>query len=389
MLASANRAVDAAMAVEVFLDDGSAVEPGDEVLRVRGDGASILAAERTVLNFLQQAGGIASLTRRFVAAVEGTGARILETRKTPPGLRDLAKQAVRLGGGVNHRIGLFDQVLLKENHFAAAAPDSIETVVARAVRQSPGGAPVIAEARDVTEAEAAVRGGARVVLLDNFAPDERLAAAIERVRAVAAEVGNPIEVEVSGGIGLHNVRAFAEQGVDRISIGALTHSAAALDLSMLVEMSEPSETEGDAADGSVLEFRVRPEPAEVRALRHGVRERLEGIGVAEERIDSLVLVLDEIVNNSIEHGAGYRTDADVLEVRVAVGSARIDVEYRDPSVPADVVSELVEMFAEVRSGPPPAMFERGRGLFLIQDGLADLAVESVDGGMRLSGHLER
>lgn len=219
--------------------DGTRVQPGDVVLRVRAPAAAILAAERTALNFLQRLSGIATRTAEFVAAVAGTGARILDTRKTTPGLRALEKAAVRAGGGENHRFGMFDQVLLKENNFALARPRTYEEVVRGAVAESarrlgPQVA-VVAEARDRAEAMAAVRGGAGVVLLDNMVPGAELSTLVAAVRALAAKLGQRLEVEASGGISVGNARAFAECGVDRISVGALTHSAPALDLSLLVE----------------------------------------------------------------------------------------------------------------------------------------------------------
>ena len=219
--------------------DGTRVHPGDVVFKIAAPAAAILAAERTALNFLQRLSGIATRTAAFVDAVRGTGARILDTRKTTPGLRRLEKAAVVAGGGDNHRIGMFDQVLLKENNFALARPRSIELVTREAVAESarllgPHVA-VVAEARDLEEASAAVRGGARVVLLDNFVPGPALREATQALRELAAQLGQTVAVEASGGVRLENVRAFAECGVDRISVGALTHSAPALDLSLLVE----------------------------------------------------------------------------------------------------------------------------------------------------------
>lgn len=231
--AEAFRCLDAASAIDVLKRDGERFRPGDLVMRVEGDMAALLAAERTALNFVQRLSGIATITRTFVDAVAGTGARILDTRKTTPGLRVLEKSAVVAGGGHNHRIGLFDQVLLKENHFGFALPAAYEDVVRRCIRSERDA--VIAEARTVAEAVAAVRGGAAVVLLDNFTPGEPLRAAAAAVRAEAAKLGRRVEVEASGGVSLSTVRAFADSGVDRISVGALTHSAPAVDLSMLVE----------------------------------------------------------------------------------------------------------------------------------------------------------
>lgn len=215
-------------------DDGAALVPGDVVLTVEGSARALLAAERTALNFLQHLSGIATRTRALVRAVGSTGVRILDTRKTLPGLRALQKYAVRVGGGHNHRFGLHDQVLLKNNHFALAEPEPYESVVRRAVGAS--AAPLIAEARTLEEARAAVRGGADVVLLDNFAPGPALREAVATVRGEAARLRRTVEIEASGGVDLHNAAAFAACGVDRLSVGALTHSVQALDLSLRLEV---------------------------------------------------------------------------------------------------------------------------------------------------------
>ncbi|MCA3007494.1 MAG: carboxylating nicotinate-nucleotide diphosphorylase [Phycisphaerales bacterium] len=231
--AAAFTLLDPAARCDVRRADGSAFRRGDLVLEVESEMRCLLAAERTALNFLQRLSGVATVTRAYVDAVAGTGARILDTRKTTPGLRLLEKAAVAAGGGQNHRIGLYDQVLLKENHFGFAKPASYEEVVRRCVREQDR--PVVAEARDVAEARAAVRGGAAVVLLDNFAPGAPLRAAVAAVQAEALAAGRAVLTEASGGVTLATVRVFAESGVDRISIGALTHSAPAADLSLLVE----------------------------------------------------------------------------------------------------------------------------------------------------------
>lgn len=231
------RALDAGVRVVTAVDDGDRIAAGQCVLAVRGTAAALLGAERTALNLLQRACGIATRTRAFVDAVAGTGVRIFDTRKTTPGLRALEKYAVTVGGGHNHRFGLFDQVLIKENHFTLAGGPR-EDIVARAVAGS--SAPVVAEARDLEEAREAVRGGAAVVLLDNFAPGAPLRAAVQAIRMEAARLGRRVEIEASGGVRLENVRAFAECGVDRISVGALTHSVPALDLSMLIEEGGPA-----------------------------------------------------------------------------------------------------------------------------------------------------
>jgi nicotinate-nucleotide pyrophosphorylase (carboxylating) len=225
--------LDAACKVELLVADGDRVEPGQLVLRVAGPMRALLVGERTALNFVQRLSGVATSTRRFVDAVAGTGAAILDTRKTTPGLRLLEKRAVVAGGGTNHRFGLFDQVLLKENHFGFAAPTPYEEVVRRCVQGQAW--PVVAEARTVAEGLAAVRGGAAVVLLDNFAPDQTLRDAVASLRQEAQRLGRQVAIEASGGIVLTNVRAFAVCGVDRISVGALTHSAPAVDFSLLVQ----------------------------------------------------------------------------------------------------------------------------------------------------------
>jgi nicotinate-nucleotide pyrophosphorylase (carboxylating) len=224
--------VDPDVTCRVERADGSVVEPGDLVLVVDGRAASLLEAERTALNLLGGLSGVASMTRRFVAAVAGTTARIIDTRKTTPGRRLLEKAAVLHGGGHNHRIGLFDEVLLKENHFAMAADSGYRALVERVRLQRPDGVRITAEARDLDEARSAADGGADVILLDNFSV-EALAA------AVALLADHPrraeLQLEASGGVNLETVAAIAATGVDRISVGALTHSAPALDLSQLLE----------------------------------------------------------------------------------------------------------------------------------------------------------
>jgi nicotinate-nucleotide pyrophosphorylase (carboxylating) len=224
--------VDAAVRSRRALADGTRVGPGTVVLELEGPARALLAGERTALNLVQRLSGIASRTRAYVDRVQGR-ARILDTRKTTPTLRGLEKYAVRCGGGENHRFGLSDQAMLKNNHVDVAGKGVLELV--RELRAVHGGGLVItAEARDEREALEAVRGGADVVLLDNLGPDE-LARLVPRVRAAARERERPLEIEASGGITLDNVDAVARSGVDRISIGELTHSAPALDLSLRLE----------------------------------------------------------------------------------------------------------------------------------------------------------
>ncbi|MDG2149893.1 MAG: carboxylating nicotinate-nucleotide diphosphorylase [Planctomycetota bacterium] len=212
--------------------DGDSVQPEEVVLEASGPAASLLEAERTVLNFLGRLSGVATLTGRFVDRVAGTPVRILDTRKTTPGWRTLEKAAVLHGGGTNHRIGLFDEVLLKENHFALSRAPGYRELVAQVRAQAPDGVRITAEARDLEEAREVADGGADAILLDNF--DQQALA-----EAVVALAGHPrraaFELEASGCVTLENVAAVASAGVDRISVGALTHSAPALDLSMLLE----------------------------------------------------------------------------------------------------------------------------------------------------------
>jgi nicotinate-nucleotide pyrophosphorylase (carboxylating) len=219
------RALDPAAACERRVEEGVWREEG-AVLEVRGDARSLLGAERTALNFLAHLSGIATLTARCVQAVEGTGARILDTRKTTPGLRLVEKAAVHAGGGTNHRAGLFDEVLIKENHIAAAG--GVGEAVRRAIQALPDPPPEV-EVRDLTELDEALAAGATRILLDNM-DLATLRAAVERTDGRAW-------LEASGGVTLATLREIAQTGVDFISIGALTHSAPALDLSLLLELT--------------------------------------------------------------------------------------------------------------------------------------------------------
>jgi nicotinate-nucleotide pyrophosphorylase (carboxylating) len=202
--------------------DGDHLGPGDTAAAMEGDLRAILAGERTALNFLQRLSGVATLTARFVEAVQGTRARILDTRKTAPGWRQLDKYAVRCGGGTNHRMGLYDAILIKENHLRVAG--GAAKAVDRARRGAPE-MPLEVEVRTI-ELEAALAAGAGRILLDNMDPS--------RLREAVRRAGGLVPLEASGGITLENVRAVAESGVDFISIGALTHSAPAADLSLAI-----------------------------------------------------------------------------------------------------------------------------------------------------------
>jgi nicotinate-nucleotide pyrophosphorylase (carboxylating) len=197
---------------------------GGDVLAVEGDARALVAAERTALNFLGRLSGVATLTARCVRAVEGTGTRILDTRKTTPGLRALERAAVRAGGGVNHRFGLHDAILIKENHAALAG--GVGPAV-RAALAAADGLEVQVECRSWDELDEALEAGAPRILLDNMGPDD--------LRDAVARVAGRAVLEASGGITLETLEAHAASGVDFISLGALTHSAPALDLSLLLE----------------------------------------------------------------------------------------------------------------------------------------------------------
>jgi len=221
--------------IDVVVDDGARVAAGAELVRLEGPLRDLLAGERTAVNLIQRMSGIATLTAQFVDAVAGTRAKILATRKTAPGLRAFDLAAVRAGGGEAHRASLADRILVKENHLAAAraagAAQSMSDVVARLLRDKPN-VPIGIEAADLDELRAALVPGVEVVLLDNFTR-ERIAEAV-RIRDAAFPRRDGPQLEASGGITLANVRAYADAGVERISVGALTHSAPALDVSMKI-----------------------------------------------------------------------------------------------------------------------------------------------------------
>lgn len=226
LASAAFRKLDQAIELERLAGEGELVDAApQELVRLTGRTRAILGAERVALNLLGRLSGIATLTRRFVEAVEGSGVAVLDTRKTTPGLRILEKYAVQIGGGVNHRFGLFDAVLVKDNHLRLAGG------VAEAVRRlrSSASLPLEVEADTHEQVEQALGLGVERILLDNMSPSE-VATAVELVAARA-------QLEVSGGVTLDNVRAYAETGVNAISIGALTHSARSLDVSL--EVLEP------------------------------------------------------------------------------------------------------------------------------------------------------
>jgi len=221
--------VDPDVVIELFLRDGSAVEPGSVVLKAAGSSRSILSAERTALNFLGHLSGVATEASKLIGLIEGTGVTLLDTRKTLPGLRLAEKAAVLAGGGANHRIGLYDMMLIKENHIAAAG--GIKEALAGAHnfnREHRENLKIEIEVTDLAELMEALKGNPDRIMLDNFSP--------ETVREAVKRAKGLVELEVSGGITGQNIRRFAEAGPDFISAGNITASAPALDLSMLIEI---------------------------------------------------------------------------------------------------------------------------------------------------------
>lgn len=212
--------------IEWCAKDGDAVQAGQELCKIRGNARALLTAERSALNFLQLLSAVATQTRRYADAVAGTGTVIVDTRKTLPGLRLAQKYAVTCGGGVNHRIGLYDGILIKENHIIAAG--GIQPALSRAREIAPPGVFIQIEVESLQELQEALAAGARMVLLDNFTLNQ-LADAVALARKQAGEA---VILEASGNITLDNVRQVAETGVDRISIGSLTKNIQAIDLSM-------------------------------------------------------------------------------------------------------------------------------------------------------------
>lgn len=229
------RQVSRKILIEVLKGDGEQVKAGETAFRVYGPARALLTIERTSLNFLSHLSGVATLTGSFVDAVRGSGCAIFDTRKTIPGLRALQKYAVRCGGGVNHRMGLYDQVLIKDNHLALAkwtlGSQGLTDAVARAKRELPRGTLIEIEAKTLDEVRAAVAAGADIIMLDNMSVSMmRKAVALVDSKGARAAI-----IEASGGVTLRNVARMAGTGVDRISVGALTHSAPAIDISLEME----------------------------------------------------------------------------------------------------------------------------------------------------------
>jgi len=221
--------VDPTLKVELLIKDGTKVKPGDIIATISGRVISILKAERVALNFLQRLSGIASQTAQYVAKTHGSTAKITDTRKTTPGLRLLEKYAVRMGGGQNHRFHLGDAILIKDTHLAALRTlgMSLKDIVAKAKQNAPQGLTVEVEVTTAQEALEAAEAGADIIMLDNMNSDE--------MSRVVSLLPNQVKTEASGGITLENVQAAAMTGVDIISIGALTHSPKALDISLELE----------------------------------------------------------------------------------------------------------------------------------------------------------
>jgi len=219
------REINSQIQLRATIRDGERAEPGDILATVQGDLRGILAAERTALNFAMRMCGVATWTRRFVDAVAGTGVRIVDTRKTLPGWRSLDKYATRVGGASNHRVGLYDGILLKDNHVAIAG--GVGLAVKTALAAAPANLRVSVEVESEAQAVEAVESGADYLLLDNRTLPE--------MQAIAALLADRAQLEVTGGVHLGNVREIAETGVHRISIGALTHSAPAADVALEIE----------------------------------------------------------------------------------------------------------------------------------------------------------
>ena len=226
------RRIDPDLEVGLLLEDGAPLEPGRDIASVVGSAAGILRAERTALNFMQRMSGIATATNRYVRAVEGTTARIVDTRKTAPGHRYLDKYSVRMGGGYNHRINLADGILIKDNHLAARASleEPLGAVVRHAIAQASHTIRVEVEVESLDQVREAVDAGAHIIMLDNMP--------VDLMREAVGIIAGRASIEASGGITLATVREVAETGVDLISIGGLTHSTDALDISLDLEFPD-------------------------------------------------------------------------------------------------------------------------------------------------------
>lgn len=389
--------LDPSAELDAKIKDGELVGPGEIVLTAQGNARALLVAERTALNIVQRMSGIASRTRRVVDLIDGTPARVLDTRKTTPGMRVLDKYAVKVGGGVNHRMGLFDEVMVKDNHVELAGR-SIEEVLGDIRADVGPSITITCEARDGAEAEAAVRGGADVVLLDNMSA-EVMAGLCPRLRELAQERGRSVQLEASGGITESTLPEVAISGVDRISMGALTHSAPALDLSLKLEFTRPSGGGGERRTASAEVHRRTDEPgtldldlpsthAHGRMARRIARQFAESAGIGTSECETLEFVVGELLDNAVDHGGGGAAreledlNDDVrmrLVVRVDVGETStrwsVRVEDQGGGEPA-----AVRAMIEPEDGIPDLEDERGRGFFLLAQMVDALDVQtSVDG----------
>ncbi len=390
------RMLDPDSRVDAVVPDGQLIVPGDIVLHARGDARALLVAERTALNLVQRMSGVASRTREAVDGVEGTGVKILDTRKTAPGLRLLDKYAVRVGGGVNHRVGLHDQAMVKENHIDLSGR-SVEELLADLRADLGADVTITCEARDPSEAEAAVRGDADVVLLDNMSPAQ-MADLVPTLRGLAAERGRPVALEASGGITQETLSAVAGSGVDRISMGALTHSPKALDLSL--QLSFAREPEGPSSEVECVQSREGTLELDLPATHaHGRMARRVATHFAEERglegrpLEAFQFVAGELIDNAVDHGGGaaamslsdLKSDVRVrMVVRVGpdAGEGRAWALRVDDQGGGDVGA--IEGFIRPESGFPDLEDERGRGLFLLAEMVDHLEVSVSPDGKGLS-----
>lgn len=222
--------VDSHLKIEQLIEEGSEVKYGDIVFHVQGSANSILQAERLVLNLMQRMSGIASLTQKYVKAIEGTHSKVIDTRKTTPGIRAFEKYAVTVGGGTNHRMGLYDMIMIKDNHIDfCGGIDKAINAAKRYLAKNNLNLKIEVETRNIEEVKIALKnGGVNRIMLDNFSP--------ENMKPAIDLIAGRFETEASGGINLETIRSYAETGVDFISVGALTHSATSMDLSLKAEI---------------------------------------------------------------------------------------------------------------------------------------------------------
>lgn len=387
------RILDPGSRVDSLIADGQVVVPGDIVLCAHGDARALLVAERTALNLVQRMSGVASRTREAVDLTEGTPARVLDTRKTTPGLRALDKYAVRVGGGKNHRIGLYDEAMVKENHVELAGR-TIEEVLGDIRTDLGPGVTITCEARDQAEAEAAVRGRADVVLLDNMSV-EFMTALCPKLRSLAASLGHEVALEASGGITSETLAAVARSGVDRISMGALTHSAPALDLSLDLQFDGLDAPGGARAEvvrrddpGGGLDLDLPATHAHGRMARRIARQFVETEGLPVAECETLEFVVGELLDNAVDHGGGgaARELADLpsdVRMRLVV-SVGVDGDATRWSVRVEDQGggqpDEVRAMIDPGEGIPDLEDERGRGFFLLAQ-----MVDELDVGMSVDG----